>query len=123
MSDNQTKLGVAPNLGGLLCNVPCCIGFIFSIVAVVVEKENKFVRFHGFQSLLLHGVGFVCGFAIQVLSIVVGMALGALGGLIGLLGLPLGLAFLGAQVFMMIKANNNEEFALPVIGDMAKRWV
>ena len=123
MSDNQTKLGVAPNLGGLLCNVPCCIGFIFSIVAVVVEKENKFVRFHGFQSLLLHGVGFVCGFAIQVLSIVVGMALAALGGLIGLLGLPLGLAFLGAQVFMMIKANNNEEFALPVIGDMAKQWV
>lgn len=123
MSDNQTKLGVAPNVGGLLCNVPCCIGFIFSIVAVVVEKENKFVRFHGFQSLLLHGVGFVCGFAIQVLSIVVGMALAALGGLIGLLGLPLGLAFLGAQVFMMIKANNNEEFALPVIGDMAKRWV
>ena len=123
MSDNQTKLGVAPNLGGLLCNVPCCIGFIFSIVAVVVEKENKFVRFHGFQSLLLHGVGFVCGFAIQVLSIVVGMALGGLGALIGLLGLPLGLAFLGAQVFMMIKANNNEEFALPVIGDMAKQWV
>ena len=123
MSDNQTKLGVAPNLGGLLCNVPCCIGFIFSIVAVVVEKENKFVRFHGFQSLLLHGVGFVCGFAIQVLSIVVGMALAGLGALIGLLGLPLGLAFLGAQIFMMIKANNNEEFALPVIGDMAKQWV
>ncbi len=123
MSDNQTKLGVAQNVGGLLCNVPCCIGFIVSIVAAVIEKENKFVRFHAFQSLLLHGVGFVCGFAIQVLSIVVGMAMGALGGLIGLLGLPLGLAFLGAQIFMMIKANNNEEFALPVIGDMAKQWV
>ena len=123
MSDNQTKLGVAPNVGGLLCNVPCCIGFIFSIVAVVVEKDNKFVRFHAFQSLLLHGVGFVCGFALQVLSIVAGMVVGALGGLIGLLGLPLGLAFLGAQIFMMIKANNNEEFKLPVIGDMATQWV
>jgi uncharacterized membrane protein len=123
MSDNQTKLGVAPNVGGLLCNVPCCIGFIFSIVAVVVEKDNKFVRFHAFQSLLLHGVGFVCGFAIQVLSIVAGMVVGALGGLIGLLGMPLGLAFLGAQIFMMIKANNNEEFKLPVIGDMATQWV
>jgi uncharacterized membrane protein len=123
MSDNQTKLGVAPNVGGLLCNVPCCIGFIFSIVAVVVEKDNKFVRFHAFQSLLLHGVGFVCGFAIQVLSIVAGMVVGAIGGLIGLLGMPLGLAFLGAQIFMMIKANNNEEFKLPVIGDMATQWV
>ena len=123
MSDNQTKLGVAPNVGGLLCNVPCCIGFIFSIVAVVVEKDNKFVRFHAFQSLLLHGAGFVVGFAIQVLSIVAGMVVGALGGLIGLLGMPLGLAFLGAQIFMMMKANNNEEFKLPVIGDMATQWV
>ncbi len=123
MSDTQTKLGVAPNVGGLLCNVPCCIGFIFSIVAVVVEKDNKFVRFHAFQSLLLHGVGFVCGFALQVLSIVAGMVVGALGGLIGLLGLPLGVAFLGAQIYMMIKANNNEELKLPVIGDMATQWV
>lgn len=123
MSDNQTKLGVAPNVGGLLCNVPCCIGFIFSIVAAVVEKDNRFIRFHAFQSLLLHGVAFVCGFAIQVLSIVVSMALGALGGLIGLIGFPLGLAFLGAQIFLMIKANGNEEFKLPVIGDMASNWV
>jgi len=123
MSDNQTKLGVAPNVGGLLCNVPCCIGFIFSIVAVVVEKDNKFVRFHAFQSLLLHGAGFVVGFAIQVLSIVAGMVVGALGGLIGLLGMPLGLALLGAQIYLMIKANNNEEFKLPVIGDMATQWV
>jgi len=123
MSDNQTKLGVAPNVGGLLCNVPCCIGFIFSIVAVVVEKDNKFVRFHAFQSLLLHGAGFVVGFALQVLSIVAGMVVGALGGLIGLLGMPLGLALLGAQIFLMIKANNNEEFKLPVIGDMATQWV
>ncbi len=123
MSDNQTKLGVAPNVGGLLCNVPCCIGLIFSIVAAVVEKDNKFVRFHAFQSLLLHAAGFVCGFAIQLLSIVVSMAVGALGGLLGLLSMPLGLAFLGAQIFLMMKANGNEEFKLPIIGDMAAQWV
>src|SRR6186997_1260595 len=124
MSDNNTKLGVAPNVGGLLCNVPCCIGFIVSIVAVVIEKENKFVRFHAFQSLLLHGVAFVLGFGINVLSIVVSMAgMGMLGGLIGLIGMPVGLACLVAQIFLMVKANNNEEFMLPVIGDMAKQWV
>ena len=123
MSDNQTKLGVAPNVGGLLCNVPCCIGFIFSIVAVVVEKDNKFVRFHAFQSLLLHGAAFVVLFAIQVLSVVVSMAMGALGGLIGLIGMPVGLACLIAQIVLMMKANNNEEYRLPVIGDMAAQWV
>ena len=123
MSDNQTKLGVAQNLGGLLCNVPCCIGFIFSIVAVVVEKENKFVRFHAFQSLLLHGAAFVIFFGIQVLSIVVSMAVGALGSLISLVGMPIGVAFLGAQIFLMVKANENVQFKLPVIGDMANQWV
>ena len=123
MSDNQTKLGVAQNLSGLLCNVPCCIGFIFSIVAVVVEKENKFVRFHAFQSLLLHGAAFVIFFGIQVLSIVVSMAVGALGSLISLVGMPVGVAFLGAQIFLMVKANENVQFKLPVIGDMASQWV
>ena len=123
MSDTPTKLGVAPNVGGLLSYVPCCVGFIFSIVAVVIEKENKFVRFHAFQSLLLHGAAFVVIFAIQVLSIVSGMVMGGLGALVGLINMPIGLAFLGAMIFMMIKANNNEEFKLPVIGDMATQWV
>jgi uncharacterized membrane protein len=123
MSNNETKLGMAPNVAGLLCNVPCCIGLVFSIVAVVVEKENRFVRFHAFQSLLLHGVGFVCSIAVQIASIVAGMVLGALGALVGLLGMVVGLAFLAAQILMMIKANNNEEFKLPVIGDMATKWV
>lgn len=123
MSNNETKLGMAPNVAGLLCNTPCCIGFVFSIVAAVVEKENRFVRFHAFQSLLLHGVGFVCSIAIQIASVVAGMVMGALGALVGLLSLVFGVAFLAAQVFLMIKANNNEEFKLPVIGDMAANWL
>lgn len=123
MSDNQTKLGVAPNVGGLLCNIPCCIGLIFSIVAVVVEKDNKFVRFHALQSLLLNGAFLVCGVALWVLSIIVGMILGPLALLIGLLQIALLVAAMGVMVFMMIKANNNEEFKLPVIGDMASQWV
>ena len=123
MSDNQTKLGVAPNVGGLLCNVPCCVGLIFSIVAAIVEKDNKFVRFYAFQSLLFHAAGFVCGFALQFASIAAHFVVGALGSLIGLLGMPLGLILLGVQIFLMVKANGNEEFKLPVIGDMASKWV
>jgi uncharacterized membrane protein len=51
------------------------------------------------------------------------MAMGALGGLIGLIGMPVGLACLIAQIVLMMKANNNEEYRLPVIGDMAAQWV
>ncbi len=123
MSNNETKLGVAPNVGGLLCNVPCCIGLIFSIVAVIVEKENRFVRFYAFQSLLFHGAAFVVGFGLQVAGIAASMVMGPLGHLIGLLGMPLGLVLLGVQILLMVKANGNEEFKLPVIGDMASKWV
>ena len=57
----QTNLGLAPNVAGLLCYVPCCIGFVFSVVAAIVEKQSRFVRFHAFQSLLLHAAAFVLG--------------------------------------------------------------
>lgn len=122
MSNNPTKLGVAPNVAGLLCNLPC-IGFIFSIVAVVVEKENRFVRFHALQSLLLHGAMLVCAIAVQIASLVAVMIMGLLGFLINLVGVLVAFGFLGTQIFMMVKAFGKEEFRLPLIGDLAAQWV
>ncbi len=119
----QTNLGVAPNVGGLLCYVPCCIGFIFSVVAAIVEKQSRFVRFHAFQSLLLHGAAFVlwCGLWV-VQMILVFSNLGIIGTLFSLVGIVVGLGFLGLSIFLMIKANANEELELPVIGPMARKW-
>ena len=114
---------MAPNVAGLLCYVPCCIGFIFSIVAAIAEKKSHFVRFHAFQSLLLHAGAFVLGFGLNVMQIALAaMDLGAVGLLLSLVGMVVGVAFLGMAIFMMIKANGNEEFELPVIGPMAKGW-
>ena len=119
----RTSLGMAPNVAGLLCYVPCCIGFIFSIVAAIAEKKSHFVRFHAFQSLLLHAGAFVLGFGLNVMQIALAaMDLGAVGLLLSLVGMVVGVAFLGMAIFMMIKANGNEEFELPVIGPMAKGW-
>ena len=120
---NQTNLGMAPNMAGLLCYVPCCIGFIFSVVAAIVEKQSRFVRFHAFQSLLLHGAAIVCAIALQVVNMVLAVAgLGIVSLLISLLGLALGLGLLAVSIFLMIKANANEEVELPVIGPMARNW-
>jgi len=118
----QTNLGVAPNVGGLLCYVPCCIGFIFSVVVAIVEKQSRFLRFHAFQSLLLHAAMFVVSLALQVLTVILATVSGALGSLVSLLGMVVGLALLGLSIFLMIKANGNEEYELPVIGEMAKKW-
>jgi uncharacterized membrane protein len=119
----QTSLGMAPNVAGLLCYVPCCIGLIFSIVVAIAEKKSRSVRFHAFQSLLLHAVAFVFGFGLNVLQIALAaIDLGAVGLLFSLVGMVVGVAFLGLAIFMMIKANGGEEFELPVIGPMAKGW-
>jgi len=123
LSNPETNVGVAPNVGGLLCYVPCCVGLIFSIVVAIVEKQSRFVRFHAFQSLLLHAAMFVLGIGFMVL----GMVLGSVAGPLALILLPIevlcGLALLALTIFLMVKANGNEEYKLPVIGDMAKGWV
>jgi uncharacterized membrane protein len=120
----KTNLGLEPNVAGLLCYVPCCIGFVFAIVAAIVEKQSRFVRFHAFQSLLVHAVAIVLGIGINVLQVVLGVAgLGAVGLLLSLVGMVVGVAFLGLTIFLMIKANAGEEFELPVVGPMARQWV
>ena len=116
-----TNLGLAPNVGALLCYVPCCIGLIFSIVVAVVEKQSRFLRFHAFQSLLFHAALVVCWVGLTI----VGFILGAIH--LGLIMIPVqllvGLAVLGLHVLLMIKAYNNEQYELPTLGAMAKNWV
>jgi uncharacterized membrane protein len=120
----KTNLGLEPNVAGLLCYVPCCVGLVFSVVAAIVEKQSRFVRFHAFQSLLVHAVAIVLGIGLNVAQVVLGVAgLGAVGLLLSLVGMVVGVAFLGLTIFLMIKANSNEEFELPVVGPMARQWV
>jgi uncharacterized membrane protein len=119
----QTNLGLAPNVAGLLCYTPCCIGFVFSVVAAIVEKQSRFVRFHAFQSLLVHGALIVLWIGFLVL----GTLLSAVSGLLSVILLPVeiivGVAFLALAILLMVKANAGEEFELPVVGPMARQWV
>jgi uncharacterized membrane protein len=120
----KTNLGLEPNIAGLLCYVPCCVGLVFSVVAAIVEKQSRFVRFHAFQSLLLHGVFIVLWFAIMGAQIALSIVgLGAVGLLLHLIGWVVGVALLALTILLMIKANAGEEFELPVIGPMARQWV
>jgi uncharacterized membrane protein len=88
-----------------------------------VEKQSRFLKFHAFQSLLLHGVGFAVGIGCWVVQIALAMMdLGFVGLLFSLLQLVVGIGLLIVSILLMIKANGNEEFQLPFIGEMAKKW-
>ena len=120
----QTNLGLAPNVAGLLCYVPCCLGFVFAVIAAIVEKQSRFVRFHAFQSLLLHGAVFLLLCGVMVVNTALAMtSLGLIGLLFNLVLMVVGLGLLAVDVLIMIKANSGEEFELPVVGPMARQWV
>ena len=120
---SQTNLGVAPNVGGLLCYAPCCIGLVFSVVAAVVEKQSRFIRFHAFQSLLFHGALLIVSIGVQIALTILGMVSSGLALVGSLLWMLVGLGILAAVILLMVKAYSNEEYKLPVLGDIAQKWV
>lgn len=124
-SGGKTALGLDTNVGALLCYLPVClISVIYSIIVLVTDKENRFMRFHAFQSLLLTGIYIILVIGLQIVSaVLIGVTnSGALAGLVGLVILIAVVAFLGAMIFGMIKGYQGEQFKFPIVGDMAEKW-
>lgn len=109
----KTSLGLDENIEALLSYV---LGWITGIVFLLLEKDNKFVRFHAMQSTITF-LGFT------VLSIVL-IPLGYLpliGILFGLIGWLIGVVAIITWIVCMIKAYQGERFKLPIVGGLAER--
>lgn len=108
----KSGTGLAPNVAGALCYI-----FIIGIIFLIIEKDNKFIKFHAIQSILF-------SVATWVLSILIGGFLFAsLFSGLGFLTLLMPVFYLGffvVWVLLVIKAYGNEEWQLPVIGQIAK---
>src|ERR1044072_9855627 len=88
---------------GLDGNVAAALGYpvgIIAIICLIMDKENRFVKFHALQSILLHVAFIVVAIVMWILGILLFLAgiaaatatnSGALGGLVGML---LGLGWL-----------------------------
>ena len=110
MVDNKapkTALGLDENIEGLLCYV---LGWVTGIAFLLLEKKNKFVRFHAVQSL-------VTFLALFVVATVAGI-IPFFGWVISILIAPLGLII---WILLMYKAFKGERFKLPLVGDFAER--
>ncbi len=122
-SGGKTALGLDLNVGGLLVYLPVCgISLIYSIIVLVTDKQNKIMRFHAFQSLLLMAGLIVLWIGIIVISVVLAFVSSTLATLFSLVVWLVVLGFLGLAIFMCIKAYNGEMTKLPVIGEMADKW-
>jgi uncharacterized membrane protein len=102
----KTSTGLEANVAAALSYL---VGFVTGIIFLLIEKENKFVRFHAMQSTLLF-IGIV------LVNIVVNM-IPFLGFLIGVVVIIPGSAIL--WLLLLFKAYQGEEFKLPLVGQMA----
>ena len=127
----KTKtLGLDYSIAGLLAYLPiCCINVITSIIWLVSEpKENKVLRFHALQSLLLCGVSVVLSVVYWILAVVlaVGSSASEAGaaagmGILGLLMFAIGGILLILDIIGMVKAYQGQIWKIPVIGEIADK--
>lgn len=114
----KTSSGLDQNLAGALAYV---LGPITGILFLVLEKENRFVRFHAMQSTIL-GVAWIA------LSIVLSLVAGALafipviGWIVSIL-VSFGLSVIGFLLWLLLlwKAFQGEEWEFPGVGPLARK--
>ena len=101
----KTSMGMDPNVAGLLCYL---VGWISGIIFLILEKENKFVRFHAMQSIVTFGALTIVNLFLFWVPI--------LGWLLGVLAFIL-------WVVLMVKAYQGQMYKLPIVGDFAEKQV
>jgi uncharacterized membrane protein len=108
-----SSTGIEPNVAGLLCYV---LGWVTGLIFFLIEKDNKFIRFHAMQSMVVFG-------GLTILNIFLSMVLSILGIYYGFhfLFQLVWLAALVLWIVLMIKAYQGETFKIPVAGEIAEK--
>jgi uncharacterized membrane protein len=86
----RTSMGMRARTAGLLCYL---FGWVGGLVFLLLERENRFVRFHAMQSLLFFGIGGALGLVTFVVWIV-----------------------------LIVSACRGRYFKLPLFGDYAEQY-
>lgn len=117
----KSSLNMDPKVAALLSYV---LGWLTGIIFYVIEKENRFVRFHALQSIFVFGGFTVLYIALSILWSILAFAhLGFVGLLVWPVYGLLWLVSLILWIVLMIKAYQGQWFKLPVVGDMAEKKV
>jgi uncharacterized membrane protein len=104
---NKTSTGLQENVAGLLCYV---LGWVTGIVFLILEKDNKTIKFHAMQSIVTFG-------ALTVIQIILGFI-----PFVGwILGIIVWLLTVVLWILLMVKAYQGQMWKVPVAGDIAAK--
>ncbi len=110
---DKTSTGLNENVAGLLCYVLAWIG---GVVFILIERENKFVRFHAIQSIVVFGSVTIVSIVLSILGSIpfLGVVFNIANGIIGFLAFVL-------WIVLMVKAYQGKKYKLPWAGDFAEQ--
>ena len=104
----NTSTGLQENVACVLCYV---LGWVSGIVFLIIEPENKTIKFHAFQSILVFAslsvIMMIFGW-IPVLSIIFGVIVGIVGFI--------------AWIGLMVMAAQEKKYKVPIAGELAEKW-
>jgi uncharacterized membrane protein len=106
---DKTSVGLESNVASLLCYL---FGWITGIIFFILEKENKLVRFHALQSIIIFGI----------LTIASGL-LGWIPIFGGFFSAVIGITAFVLWIVLMVKAYQGEKYKIPLAGDFAEKQV
>lgn len=121
--DKITKLGSTRS--GFQPNIAAVLSYVLTIatgaIMLIIEKENKYVRFHALQSILF-GVVWMTLWTLADIELtrfwpnpIVGWMINDLAYFLIVLG-----GFV-VWLFLLYKAYDGERFKLPILGNIAER--
>lgn len=117
---SPSSTGLESNLAGLLAYL---VMPLTGVLFFVIEKENRFVRFHAAQSIVVGAAAFVVSIALSIVGGILAVVpfIGWI--FASLLSLVFGLAVFVLWVVLMVRAFRGEEWEVPIAGEYARRLV
>jgi uncharacterized membrane protein len=103
----RTSMGMKARTAGVLCYLFAWVG---GLVFLLLERDNRFVRFHAAQSLLFFGTMSILGWVCSYFP----FSLFGLGGVVVLVG------FIG-WIVLMVAAHRGRYYKLPLFGGYAEQ--
>lgn len=103
----KTSTGLQENVAGLLCYI---LAWITGIIFLIIEKDNKFVRFHAIQSIIVFGALSIIGWVFNWIPVIGNFIAGA----VGLISFIL-------WIVLMYKAYKGERYKVVIAGEIADK--
>lgn len=110
---DRTSTGLTENVEGVLSYF---VGWMSGLFFFYVEQENRLVRFHAIQSIVVFGSVTIVSIVLSILGSIpfLGAVFNIANGIIGFLAFVL-------WIVLMVKAVQGKKYKLPWAGDFAEQ--